>query len=113
MAHLRLALLLLVAAAFCSQIFQAHEVTGRCLCENTKQYRGAPNVTDFHALDKRPGCDKREMIVWMRQDNNDTTPICLKVNEKMAIKFFACWNRIDKNETRKMECLRRSKPERK
>ncbi|XP_073323458.1 chemokine (C-X-C motif) ligand 18b [Pagrus major] len=101
-------LLFVVVAAVCIQLFQAHDFPGRCSCLSTIKFiRG--NMSDFQVLEKRPGCDKTELIVTMNNADNSTQQICMSPEGKMAIAFLKCWTRINKDESRKMECINRKR----
>ncbi|XP_042341665.1 chemokine (C-X-C motif) ligand 18b [Plectropomus leopardus] len=101
-------LLLAVVAAVCIQVYQAHDFIGRCSCLSTIKFiRG--NMSDFQVLEKRPGCDKTELIVTMNNPDNSTDKICINTEGRMANAFLKCWERINKNETRKMECIDRKR----
>ncbi|XP_068452549.1 chemokine (C-X-C motif) ligand 18b [Clinocottus analis] len=100
----RCVLLLLLVAAVCVQLHQAHDFIGRCSCLNTIKFiRG--NMSDFKVLESRPGCDKTELIVTMTNPDNSTDEICMNTGGKMAKAFLRCWERINKDESRKMECI--------
>ncbi|GAA6225847.1 chemokine (C-X-C motif) ligand 18b [Lates japonicus] len=102
------ALLLVVVAAVCIGLYQAHELPGRCSCPNTIKFIKG-NMSDFQVLEKRPGCDKTELIVTMGGSDNSTEKFCMNTEGKMAKAFLRCWERINKDESRKMECIERKK----
>ncbi|TNN45525.1 hypothetical protein EYF80_044277 [Liparis tanakae] len=100
--------LLVVVAAVCIQLHQAHDFIGRCSCLNTIKFiRG--NMSDFEVLVNRPGCDKTELIVTMTNPDNSTDKICMNTEGRMAKAFLRCWERINKDENRKMECIDRKR----
>nr|XP_046257365.1 chemokine (C-X-C motif) ligand 18b [Scatophagus argus] len=100
--------LLVVMAAVCIQLNQAHDLPGRCLCHATIKFiRG--NMSDFQVLERQPGCDKTELIVTMNNPDNSTEKICMNTEGKMAKAFLRCWERINKDESRKMECIERKR----
>ncbi|XP_077380936.1 C-X-C motif chemokine 9-like [Festucalex cinctus] len=102
------ALLLVVVAGFCIQLYRAHDFPGRCSCHNTIKFiRG--NMSDFQVLEKRPGCDKTELIVTMSRPDNGTEKICMNTEGRLAKAFFRCWERINKDENRKIECIERKR----
>ncbi|XP_056228022.1 chemokine (C-X-C motif) ligand 18b [Seriola aureovittata] len=101
-------LLLVVVAAVCVQLYQAHDFIGRCSCPNTIKFIKG-NMSDFQVLEKRPGCDKTELIVTMNRQDNSTEKICMNTEGKMAKAFLRCWERINKDESRKMECIDRKR----
>ncbi|TDH16621.1 hypothetical protein EPR50_G00021990 [Perca flavescens] len=107
----RCALLLVVVAAVCIQLCQAQVSIGRCSCSETIKFiRG--NMSDFLVLERHPGCDKTELIVTMNNADNSTKKFCMNTEGKMAKAFLKCWERINKDESRKMECIdRKRKPE--
>ncbi|KAM9363420.1 chemokine (C-X-C motif) ligand 18b [Symphorus nematophorus] len=101
-------LLLAVVAAVCIQLYQAHDFPGRCSCHNTIKFiRG--NMSDFQVLERRPGCDRTELIVTMSSQDNSTVRLCINTDGKMAKAFLRCWERINKDESRKMECIDRKR----
>ncbi|XP_040891189.1 chemokine (C-X-C motif) ligand 18b [Toxotes jaculatrix] len=99
------AFLLVVVAAVYIQVYQAHDFPGRCLCINTVFIRA--NITDFEVFEKRPGCDKTELIVTVTEADNSTQKLCMNTVGKMAKAFFRCWQRINKEDGRKKECIDR------
>ncbi|KAK9540229.1 hypothetical protein VZT92_002695 [Zoarces viviparus] len=104
----RCLLLLVVGAAVCIQLYQAHDFIGRCSCLNTIKFIKG-NMSDFKVLESRPGCDKTEFIVTMNNPDNSTENICLNTEGKLAKAFLRCWERINKDESRKMECIDRKR----
>ncbi|XP_076585075.1 chemokine (C-X-C motif) ligand 18b [Chaetodon auriga] len=102
------ALLLVVVAAVCIQLYQAHDFPGRCSCHDTIKFIKG-NMSDFQVLERRPGCDKIELIVTMNNPDNSTEKICMNTEGKMAKAFLRCWERINKDESRKMECIDRKR----
>ncbi|XP_078123989.1 C-X-C motif chemokine 9-like [Sander vitreus] len=104
----RCTLLLVVVAAVCIQLYQAQVSIGRCSCLNTIKFiRG--NMSDFQVLERHPGCDNTELIVTMNNADNSTEKICMNTEGKMAKAFLKCWERINKDESRKMECIDRKR----
>uniref|UniRef100_A0A3Q3IQF1 Chemokine interleukin-8-like domain-containing protein n=1 Tax=Monopterus albus TaxID=43700 RepID=A0A3Q3IQF1_MONAL len=102
------AFLMVGVAAVCIQLYQAHDVPGRCSCPNTIKFIKG-NMSDFQVLESRNGCDKTELIVTMNWSDNSTERICLNTEGKMAKAFLKCWERINKDDSRKMECLDRKR----
>ncbi|KAL7404086.1 hypothetical protein ABVT39_009267 [Epinephelus coioides] len=101
-------LLLAVLAAVCIQLYQAHDFIGRCSCPTTIKFvRG--NMSDFQVLERFSGCDRTELIVTMSNSDNSTEKICINTEGKMAKAFMKCWERINKDESRKMECIDRKR----
>ncbi|XP_044201372.1 chemokine (C-X-C motif) ligand 18b [Thunnus albacares] len=103
LSHKSCTLLLAVVAAVCIELYQAHDFPGRCSCETTIKY--TKDISDFQVLEKRPGCDRTEFIVTRTNGNNSTEQICINTVGKMAKAFLRCWERINKDESRKMECI--------
>ncbi|KAM8880362.1 C-X-C motif chemokine 9-like [Spinachia spinachia] len=101
-------LLLAVVAAVCIQLHQGHDFIGRCSCLNPIMFIKG-NISDFKVLESRPGCDKTELIVTMNNPNNSTEKLCINTEGKRAKAFLRCWERITKDESRKMECIDRKK----
>ncbi|XP_036958720.1 chemokine (C-X-C motif) ligand 18b [Acanthopagrus latus] len=101
-------LLFAVVAAVCIQLFQAHDVPARCSCPGTIKFiRG--NISDFQVLEKRSGCDRKELIVTINNADNSTNQFCMNLEGRMAMAFLRCWERINKDESRKMECIHRKR----
>ncbi|XP_051242158.1 chemokine (C-X-C motif) ligand 18b [Dicentrarchus labrax] len=101
-------LLLAVVAAVCIQLHQAHDFPGRCRCHTTVKFiRG--NISAFQVYERRPGCDKTELFVTLDKANNSTEDICMNTEGKMAKAFLRCWERINKEESRKIECIDRKR----
>uniref|UniRef100_A0A672HB48 Chemokine interleukin-8-like domain-containing protein n=1 Tax=Salarias fasciatus TaxID=181472 RepID=A0A672HB48_SALFA len=108
LSQLNCALLLLLLAAVCMEFYQAQHLPGRCSCPTSIKFiRG--NMSDFQVLEKRPGCDRTELIVTVDKAHNSTERICMNTEGRMAKAFLRCWEKINKNETRKMECLDRKR----
>ncbi|XP_016890378.1 putative LOC103383965 isoform X1 [Cynoglossus semilaevis] len=98
-------LLLFVVAAIYIQLDQAQNtIPGRCWCPKSVKFTKG-NMTDFQVLERHPGCDKTELIVTMAEADNSTAQICINTQGKMAKNFLKCWERIKKEESRKMECI--------
>ncbi|KAM9701310.1 uncharacterized protein ACNS7B_002992 [Menidia menidia] len=98
------ALLLAILAALCVELHVAQHVMGRCVCPATsKLVRG--NMTDFQVHEKRPGCDKTELIVTVKTPANSTLEICLHTDRRFGQALLKCWGRINKDKSRKMECI--------
>ncbi|KAK1886098.1 C-X-C motif chemokine 9, partial [Dissostichus eleginoides] len=104
-------LLLVVVAAVCIQLYQAQALIGRCSCTSVKLKNVKGNKTDFKFLEKRPGCDRTEFIVTKINRDNTTQEICVDTDGAMFKAFSKCWERINKDESRKMECINRSRTE--
>ncbi|XP_040001119.1 chemokine (C-X-C motif) ligand 18b [Xiphias gladius] len=102
------ALLLVVVAAVCIQLYQAHDFPGRCSCPITIKFIKG-NMSDFQVLERRPGCDKTELIVTMNGPDNSNEKICINTERKLGKAFLRCWERINKDESRKMECIDRKR----
>ncbi|CAN9510021.1 unnamed protein product [Ophioblennius macclurei] len=102
------ALLLLALAAVCVELYQAQHLPGRCSCPTSIKFiRG--NMSDFQILERRPGCEKTELIVTMSKAHNATEKVCINTEGKMAKAFLRCWEKINKDESRKTECLDRKR----
>ncbi|KAM3623954.1 uncharacterized protein V6R79_017353 [Siganus canaliculatus] len=86
----RCILLLAVLAAVCIQLSQAQIVPGRCSCYHTIKFI-AGHISDFHVLEKRPGCDKTELIVALNNPDKTTEKYCMNTEGKMAKAFLRCW----------------------
>ncbi|KAM9315212.1 chemokine (C-X-C motif) ligand 18b [Pholidichthys leucotaenia] len=103
-------LLLVFLAAVYIELHQAQDIPARCSCPETtymKFIKG--NMTNFQVFQKHPGCDKIEFIVTMSKPDNSTEKVCINTNGKMAKAFLRCWERINKDESRKMECIDRKR----
>uniref|UniRef100_A0A671V0E4 Chemokine interleukin-8-like domain-containing protein n=1 Tax=Sparus aurata TaxID=8175 RepID=A0A671V0E4_SPAAU len=101
-------LLFVVVAAVCIQLFQAQDVSARCSCLSTIKFIKG-NISDFQVLEKRSGCDRKELIVTINNADNSTDQFCMNLGGRMAMAFLKCWERINKDESRKMECINRKK----
>uniref|UniRef100_A0A3Q3RPA4 Chemokine interleukin-8-like domain-containing protein n=1 Tax=Mastacembelus armatus TaxID=205130 RepID=A0A3Q3RPA4_9TELE len=101
-------LLMVVVAVICIQLYEAHDFHGRCSCPNTIKFIKG-NMTDFQVLERRPGCDKTELIISMNWPDNSVEKICMNTEGKLAKAFLKCWERINKDESRKMECIDRKR----
>ncbi|KAF6719768.1 hypothetical protein FQA47_000504 [Oryzias melastigma] len=100
------ALLLAVVAAVCIQLYQAQYVVGRCRCYNLirlKDVKG--NITGFEVKEKSAACNKMEFIVTVMEPNSTAVERCVKPLGPKAKLILNCWDRINKNESRKMECI--------
>uniref|UniRef100_A0A3Q1FFK8 Chemokine interleukin-8-like domain-containing protein n=1 Tax=Acanthochromis polyacanthus TaxID=80966 RepID=A0A3Q1FFK8_9TELE len=95
--------LLVFVAAVCMELYQAQIVLGRCSCPVTIKFIKG-NFSDFQVLERRPGCDKTELV-----SENSTERICLNTMGNLAKAFLKCWERINKDESRKMECIERKR----
>ncbi|XP_047434612.1 chemokine (C-X-C motif) ligand 18b [Mugil cephalus] len=102
------AFLLVFVAAVWMECSQAQHFFGRCSCPNTVKFVKG-NISDFEVLERRPGCDLTEVILTQSNANNSTERICMNTEGKMAKAFLRCWERINKDESRKMECIERKK----
>uniref|UniRef100_A0A1A8GAH8 Chemokine interleukin-8-like domain-containing protein n=1 Tax=Nothobranchius korthausae TaxID=1143690 RepID=A0A1A8GAH8_9TELE len=100
------ALLLVVVAAVCIELHQGQYVPGRCKCPQVQRvYR--INVSDFEVIEKSPTCDKTQVILTSVKPDNSTEQICVDPLAKIAQGFLRCWNRIQKDTSRRMECIER------
>uniref|UniRef100_A0A1A8S7R1 Chemokine interleukin-8-like domain-containing protein n=1 Tax=Nothobranchius rachovii TaxID=451742 RepID=A0A1A8S7R1_9TELE len=102
------ALLLVVVAAVCIELHQGHIIVGRCKCP---QVQNVPriNVSDFEVTEKSPACDKIEVILTSVKPDNSTEQICVDPSARIALAFQRCWNSINKDKSRKMECIEKSR----
>uniref|UniRef100_A0A667XQ02 Chemokine interleukin-8-like domain-containing protein n=1 Tax=Myripristis murdjan TaxID=586833 RepID=A0A667XQ02_9TELE len=102
-------LALLVVAAFYAQLHEATFVPGsRCLCDQTIKFT-PDTIKDFKITEKRPGCEKTEVVVTIEKQDMSKENVCLSLEGKLAKAFMMCWNRINKDESQKMNCLNRRK----
>uniref|UniRef100_A0A3Q4HVE7 Chemokine interleukin-8-like domain-containing protein n=1 Tax=Neolamprologus brichardi TaxID=32507 RepID=A0A3Q4HVE7_NEOBR len=101
------AVLLVVVAAACVELYQAQTSIGRCVCPSAQAVKG--KISDFQVLEKRPSCDKTELIVTRINSDNSTQKLCMPTVGVRAKRLLSCWESINKNETRKMECIDRPK----
>ncbi|KAM7393568.1 hypothetical protein PAMP_020428 [Pampus punctatissimus] len=99
--------LLVVAAAFCMELHQAQDVLGRCSCPVSVLF--VRNRSDFQVIEKQPGCDKIEIIITETLPDNSTRKVCLKPEGMLGKAFLQCWEKINKDESRKMECMKKGK----
>ncbi|KAF3687126.1 C-X-C motif chemokine 9 Small-inducible cytokine B9 Precursor [Channa argus] len=100
-------LLLIVVAAVSIQFYQAHDI-GRCNCLSTQKFIKG-NISDFEVREKSPACDNIELIVTLKNADNSTDKICMNTGGQRAKAYLKCWERINKDESRKMECIDRKK----
>ncbi|KAG7485039.1 C-X-C motif chemokine 11-like [Solea senegalensis] len=85
-------LLLFVVAAVYIELYQAQNLLGRCSCTNTIKFI-RENITDFQVLEKRPACERTELIVTIAAPNNSTQQVCMNIQGNMAKNFLMCWKR--------------------
>ncbi|TMS22862.1 hypothetical protein E3U43_008168 [Larimichthys crocea] len=104
------ALLLVFVTAVCVQFYQAHAgvIPGRCSCLHTVKFVKG-NISDFQVLEKRPACNRIELFVTLNKADNTTDKICLNTDGRLAKAFLGCWESINKDESRKMECINRKR----
>uniref|UniRef100_A0A1A8BBS9 Chemokine interleukin-8-like domain-containing protein n=2 Tax=Nothobranchius kadleci TaxID=1051664 RepID=A0A1A8BBS9_NOTKA len=102
------ALLLVVVAAVCIQLHQGMYVVGRCKCPKVQKVPRI-NVSDFEVIEKSPSCDNTEVILTSVKPDNSTEQICVDPSTKVAQGFQKCWDRIQKDASRKMECIERKR----
>ncbi|XP_041641671.1 chemokine (C-X-C motif) ligand 18b [Cheilinus undulatus] len=100
------ALLLAFVAAVYIQLYQAHDIPDRCYCHEFITFIKA-NISDFQVHEQRSGCDRTELILTLHTAGNTTEEICMNTEKKMAKAFLKCWERINKDESRKRECTDR------
>ncbi|KAJ8365776.1 hypothetical protein SKAU_G00146070 [Synaphobranchus kaupii] len=60
----------------------------------------------FSITEKGAHCKNDEIIVTLKNNN---LKVCLSAEEKQGQNLINCWNRINKDENKKMACLRRKK----
>ncbi|XP_003454675.1 chemokine (C-X-C motif) ligand 18b [Oreochromis niloticus] len=101
------AVLLVVVAAACVELYQAQTPIGRCACPKVQPVKG--KISDFQVLEKRASCEKTELIVTRINPDNSTQKLCMFTEGVRAKRLLSCWESINKNETRKMECIDRPK----
>ncbi|MEQ2182971.1 hypothetical protein GOODEAATRI_027794 [Goodea atripinnis] len=102
------AFLLVFVAAVCLELYQAQHIVGRCRCPSfSRIYR--PNITDFQVYEPCPRCDSTEVILTRIKLDNSTEKLCIHPRGKIAVNLIKCWERINKEESRKMECIERMK----
>uniref|UniRef100_A0A3P9HVT1 Chemokine interleukin-8-like domain-containing protein n=1 Tax=Oryzias latipes TaxID=8090 RepID=A0A3P9HVT1_ORYLA len=100
------ALLLAVVAAVCIQLYQAQHVVGRCRCyEEVRLMAIKRNITDFQVKEKSAACSKIQLIVTFMEANSTAVERCVKPQGYKAKQILKCWEGINKNESRKMECI--------
>ncbi|KAM9857515.1 uncharacterized protein ACBR49_001134 [Aulostomus maculatus] len=100
--------LLVVMAALCMDLYQAQNFPARCICPTTIKFVKG-NISDFQVLENRPGCDQTELIVTMSNPDNPPEKICINTEGKMGKAYLRCWERINKDESRRMECINRKR----
>ncbi|XP_034543919.1 chemokine (C-X-C motif) ligand 18b [Notolabrus celidotus] len=103
------AFLLVVVAAVYIQLYQAtHDIPDRCYCPEVINFIKG-NMSDFQVYDRRSGCDKTELIVTMNKLDNTTEKLCMNTQKKFGMAFVKCWDRINRTESRKSECIDKMK----
>ncbi|XP_077461740.1 uncharacterized protein LOC144077698 [Stigmatopora argus] len=100
--------LVLLATGFSMHLNQAQDFPGRCSCPNSIKFLKG-NISDFQVLEKRPACDQTELIITVNRPGNATEEVCVNPLGRLAKAFFRCWERINKDEKRKMECIERKR----
>ncbi|KAK2815565.1 hypothetical protein Q5P01_026032 [Channa striata] len=100
-------LLIVFLPAVFLQFYETHDI-GRCTCPQTIKFVKG-NISDFQVLEKRPACENVELIVTLNRADNSTDKICMNTGGPRAKAFLRCWERINKEESRKMECIERQK----
>uniref|UniRef100_A0A3Q0R9Y7 Chemokine interleukin-8-like domain-containing protein n=1 Tax=Amphilophus citrinellus TaxID=61819 RepID=A0A3Q0R9Y7_AMPCI len=101
------ALLLVVVAAACMELYQAQTSIGRCSCPRVQPVKG--KILDFQVLEKGASCDKTELVVTRINPDNSTQMLCMFTEGTRAKRLLSCWERINKDKSRKMECIDRLK----
>uniref|UniRef100_A0A3Q2CUX7 Chemokine interleukin-8-like domain-containing protein n=1 Tax=Cyprinodon variegatus TaxID=28743 RepID=A0A3Q2CUX7_CYPVA len=101
------ALLLVFVAVVWIELSQAHPtwLIGRCQCPRFSRGINFSNITDFKVIEKWAGCDKTEIILTRIQPDNNTKEMCMNPSLKIGLSLSSCWKRINKDESRKMECI--------
>uniref|UniRef100_A0A3B5R0G2 Chemokine interleukin-8-like domain-containing protein n=1 Tax=Xiphophorus maculatus TaxID=8083 RepID=A0A3B5R0G2_XIPMA len=99
------ALLLVFVAAVCMEFYQAQHVVGiRCKCPVFSKILRS-NFTDFQVTEARAGCDRVELTVTRIKLDNSTETLCLNPKRRPGLQILSCWEKINKDKSRKMECL--------
>ncbi|KAI1886819.1 hypothetical protein AGOR_G00199730 [Albula goreensis] len=104
----------LLAVALCLQLFHAQVgesvyVPVRCLCPKTNALVPEGFITTFSITEKGPHCKYDEIILTLK----NKAEVCLSSEERQGKNLLSCWKRINKDESKKMLCLRRKKPHKK
>ncbi|CAL8389510.1 unnamed protein product [Arctogadus glacialis] len=103
-----LILLLVAAVAVCIKLNDAQFIpSDRCLCHNTVR-RTSENITDFQIIQRGPSCDTTQVIITIENSNNRIAELCLNTQGLLAKAFIKCWNRIKKDDSKKVTCLNKS-----
>ncbi|KAM4594083.1 chemokine (C-X-C motif) ligand 18b [Fundulus diaphanus] len=100
------ALLLVFVAAVCIEFYQAQHVVGRCKCPSFSRPKKI-NITGFQVIEKWAGCDRIELILTRINPDNTTVELCMHPRGKIGVNILNCWERINKEGSRKMECIDR------
>uniref|UniRef100_A0A3P9N550 Chemokine interleukin-8-like domain-containing protein n=1 Tax=Poecilia reticulata TaxID=8081 RepID=A0A3P9N550_POERE len=103
------ALLLVFVAAVCMEFYQAQHVVGiRCKCPSFSKILRS-NFTDFQVTEARAGCDRVELTVTRIKLDNSTETLCMYPKRKLGLQILSCWERINKDKSRKTECLNKQR----
>uniref|UniRef100_A0A096LX66 Chemokine interleukin-8-like domain-containing protein n=1 Tax=Poecilia formosa TaxID=48698 RepID=A0A096LX66_POEFO len=105
------ALLLVFVAAVCMEFYQApatHVVGIRCKCPSFSKIQRS-NFTDFQVTEVWVGCDRVELTLTRIKLDNSTETLCINPKRKLGLQILSCWERINKDKSRKMECLNKQR----
>uniref|UniRef100_A0A3Q3BD69 Chemokine interleukin-8-like domain-containing protein n=1 Tax=Kryptolebias marmoratus TaxID=37003 RepID=A0A3Q3BD69_KRYMA len=102
------AFLMVFMSAVCIELLQSTYVIGRCECPEVQRVSKI-NVTDFKVIEKSATCAKTELILTQIKLDNSTQQICVDTLTRIAKNFLRCWERIQKDESRKTECIEKKR----
>ncbi|KAJ8264312.1 hypothetical protein GJAV_G00147690 [Gymnothorax javanicus] len=103
---------IILTAVFClllnnAQVGDSVYVPIRCVCPQSNAFVPENLIADFSITEKGAHCDSDEIIVTMKKTN---LKVCLNAKEKQGKHLISCWNRIHRDENKKLSCLRKRKP---
>uniref|UniRef100_A0A3Q2W3R9 Chemokine interleukin-8-like domain-containing protein n=1 Tax=Haplochromis burtoni TaxID=8153 RepID=A0A3Q2W3R9_HAPBU len=76
---------------------------GRCMCPRTRVVKG--RLSDFRVFPKRPSCDREELVVTRINPDHSAQLLCMSTEGVRGKRILSCWESINRNESRKLECL--------
>ncbi|XP_036406892.1 interleukin-8-like [Megalops cyprinoides] len=104
----------LLASVICLQLYQAEvgesmHIILRCACPESNKF--IPDaLANFTIIEKGAHCPSDEIIVTLQKNNKE---VCLSPSERQGQHLLNCWQRINKDESKKAACLRRRRPHKK
>ncbi|CAL8333674.1 unnamed protein product [Lota lota] len=101
--------LLVAAIAVGIELNNAQFIPGaRCVCHKTARYT-SENITDFQIIQSGPSCAATQVIITVENSNNRTDALCLNPEGRLARAFIMCWDRVNRDDSKKVTCLNKRK----